>query len=168
MSEPPAAPTTRDPSSRATRPQHAGEAGPAPVDAPTARAEAPDRFAWRSRIRRNPGALFWYRIGVGIVGGLLMLAAALTGWLPGPGGIPLFLLGLAVWASEFVWAKRLMDWFIGLFAWFGRIDPRTKKVLVGAVILAAIGTWYGVAAVAGLPEWLPDPVADGLHRLPGL
>ncbi|HIW31018.1 MAG TPA: PGPGW domain-containing protein, partial [Candidatus Luteococcus avicola] len=41
----------------------------------------------------------------------MMVAAALTGWLPGPGGIPLFLMGLAVWASEFEWAHRLLSVF---------------------------------------------------------
>lgn len=44
-----------------------------------------------------------------IVGLFFILAAALTGWLPGPGGIPLFLVGIAVLSTEFVWAKRVKD-----------------------------------------------------------
>ncbi len=127
-----------------------------------------DRFRWRAKIRRNPYSLFWYRIGVGVLGALLMIAAALTGWLPGPGGIPLFILGLAVWASEFAWAKRLMDWFKRLVARFRGLDRRTKR-RVGWVSLGGIlATWYAVAAVAGLPDWLPDPVGGFLSNLPGI
>lgn len=53
----------------------------------------------RSRIKR---------IGVDIVGFGLILAAGLTGWLPGPGGIPLLILGLSVLATNHEWAERLL------------------------------------------------------------
>ena len=127
-----------------------------------------DRFRWRARIRRNPHALFWYRLAVGIAGALLMVAALLTGWLPGPGGIPLFLLGLAVWASEFAWAKRPMGWFTGLFNRFARLGRRTQRRIVLAALAGAIVTWYLVAVVAGLPGWMPDPAARFLDHLPGI
>jgi len=44
------------------------------------------------------------------VGTIFLLGAGLTGWLPGPGGIPLFLIGIAILATEFVWAERLQDY----------------------------------------------------------
>jgi len=127
-----------------------------------------DRFRWRARIRANPHALFWYRLAVAVAGLLLMIAAALTGWLPGPGGIPLFLLGLAVWSSEFAWAKRLMGWFSGLFNRFTRLSRRTQRRVLLAGLARAVLTWYLVAIVTGLPGWLPDPVVRFLDRLPGL
>ncbi|HTE57663.1 MAG TPA: hypothetical protein VK694_02880 [Verrucomicrobiae bacterium] len=40
---------------------------------------------------------------------LCMLAALLTGWLPGPGGIPLFLIGLSLLAINHDWAQRYID-----------------------------------------------------------
>jgi hypothetical protein len=40
---------------------------------------------------------------------LCMLAALLTGWLPGPGGIPLFLIGLSLLAINHEWAQRYID-----------------------------------------------------------
>jgi hypothetical protein len=46
------------------------------------------------------------RVGVFVVGWALIILAAAIGWLPGPGGIPLALLGLAVLATEFEWAAR--------------------------------------------------------------
>lgn len=42
-----------------------------------------------------------------VVGLVFIVAAGATGWLPGPGGIPLFLIGVAVLATEFAWADRL-------------------------------------------------------------
>lgn len=38
-----------------------------------------------------------------------MIAALLTGWLPGPGGIPLFILGLSLLAINHEWAQRYID-----------------------------------------------------------
>jgi hypothetical protein len=40
---------------------------------------------------------------------LAMIFAIATGWLPGPGGIPLFILGLSLLAINHTWAKRYID-----------------------------------------------------------
>ena len=40
------------------------------------------------------------------VGILIVLLSGTVGWLPGPGGIPIFLLGIAILSSEFHWAQR--------------------------------------------------------------
>lgn len=40
---------------------------------------------------------------------LCMILALLTGWLPGPGGIPLFIVGLSLLAINHEWAKRYID-----------------------------------------------------------
>lgn len=49
-----------------------------------------------------------------ILGMSLVIAAPFTGVLPGPGGIPIFLLGVAILATEFQWAERLRDYFLDL------------------------------------------------------
>lgn len=72
-----------------------------------------------------------------VVGSILIIAAALTGWLPGPGGIPLFLVGIAVLATEFAWAKRLQDRVINDIKQFGKIY-REHKVIGTIVIIIAI------------------------------
>jgi hypothetical protein len=41
-----------------------------------------------------------------ILGWALMIAAPLIGWLPGPGGLILFPLGLAILLKNSAWAKR--------------------------------------------------------------
>lgn len=38
-----------------------------------------------------------------------MIGALLTGWLPGPGGIPLFIIGLSLLAINHEWAERYID-----------------------------------------------------------
>jgi hypothetical protein len=69
-----------------------------------------------------------------IVGSLFVLAAALTGWLPGPGGIPLFLIGVAILATEFEKAERFRDWMLGYLHGFGRWYRRHR--VIGTTLLA--------------------------------
>lgn len=59
----------------------------------------------------------WFRIPVTIrkplvlvIGMLFVIISPFTGVLPGPGGIPIFLIGVAILSTEFEWAKRLRDW----------------------------------------------------------
>lgn len=43
------------------------------------------------------------------LGVLLIIAAGLFGWIPGPGGVPLFLAGLALLSINHPWAARLLQ-----------------------------------------------------------
>src|SRR5690606_33726080 len=52
---------------------------------------------------------FWKIIVLDILGVALMILALLTGWLPGPGGIPLFIIGLSLLAINHEWAERYID-----------------------------------------------------------
>jgi hypothetical protein len=131
-----------------------------------------DRWAWRAKVKRNPATRRVYRFAVGLVGTLLILAAIATGWLPGPGGIPLALAGLAVLASEFAWAERLLDrvkdalrsasdWTRRQPGWVQRMGA----VLTLALVLAGV---YLYLLALGVPGWLPDGVQAPLQSLPGL
>ncbi len=62
------------------------------------------------------------RIGIDLLGVLLIIGSVLFGWLPGPGGIPMFLAGLRLLAINHKWAQTLFDFiktrglrFIGRF-----------------------------------------------------
>jgi uncharacterized protein (TIGR02611 family) len=129
-----------------------------------------DRWEWRRKIRANPRKHLIYRIGVGIVGGLLLILAPLTGWLPGPGGIPLFIAGLAVLASEFEWAQRVLmrvkEWVKALTHWTGRQPGWLKALGTVALMACVLLAIWGYLAVLGVPGWLPDSWETGLHRLP--
>lgn len=109
-----------------------------------------------------------YRVAVAIAGALLIVLGAVSGPLPGPGGIPLVLLGLAVWASEFAWAHRLMHWFKEQLHVF-RGWSRPRQVLAWVIFFVCIGILgYGYMAIIGVPSWLPQAISDQLHRVPGL
>lgn len=76
--------------------------------------------------KRNFAASWWRNIPAAIrkplvlvAGTLFIIAAGLTGWLPGPGGIPLFLIGIAILATEFVWAEQLRDYLFDILKRFG-------------------------------------------------
>jgi uncharacterized protein (TIGR02611 family) len=129
-----------------------------------------DRWEWRRKIRADPRKHLIYRIAVGIVGGLLLILAPLTGWLPGPGGIPLFIAGLAVLASEFEWAQRVLmrvkGWVQALTHWTGRQPGWLKALGTVALMACVLLAIWGYLAVLGVPGWLPDSWETGLHRLP--
>jgi uncharacterized protein (TIGR02611 family) len=58
-------------------------------------------------VRRLPtGPLIW-KLGVAIIGGAIVILGLGLIPLPGPGWAIVF-LGLAVWATEFLWAQRLL------------------------------------------------------------
>jgi uncharacterized protein (TIGR02611 family) len=129
-----------------------------------------DRWEWRRRIRANPRKHLIYRIVIGVVGGLLIIAAPLTGWLPGPGGIPLFIAGLAVLASEFEWAQRLLlkvkDRVKDLTAWTSRQPGWLKALGTLALFVCVLVVIWLYLAWLGVPGWFPDSWASFLHKLP--
>lgn len=44
-----------------------------------------------------------------ILGFTLIIAAIPISWLPGPGGIPLLIIGLSLLANNHEWAERILD-----------------------------------------------------------
>ena len=127
-----------------------------------------DRWPWRRKIRASPIKHRIYRVVVGFAGLLLIVLGLVTGPIPGPGGIPLILLGLATWASEFAWAHRLMHWFK---AQLRRFQQWTRWQQVGfwVAFVAFCGLCgYSLMVVAGVPPWVPASAEVLLERLPGL
>ena len=60
----------------------------------------------RARIEKRPRLRSVYRIGVGVLGGVIATIGLLLVPLPGPGWLVVF-LGLAILGTEFSWAHRL-------------------------------------------------------------
>lgn len=93
----------------------------------------------KHRWKRVPSSL--RRPLVLIVGFLLILLSLLIGWVPGPGGMIPFLLGIAVLATEFVWAERLRDiilhWLKEAGTYIRKYPKRSVALgLAGATIIA--------------------------------
>lgn len=132
------------------------------------REPAEDRWRWRARIRRSRLQLRIYRSLVGVVGLFFVVLGFVSGPLPGPGGIPLVLLGLAIWSSEFVWARRLMVWFKRQLRRF-RSWSRPQQTLAWVAFFACCGAFgYSYLLILGAPAWVPAQAEAVLVRLPGV
>ena len=127
-----------------------------------------DRWRWRARVRANPIHLRIYRLLVGVVGLFFVVLGFLSGPIPGPGGIPLVLLGLAIWSSEFIWAQRLMVWFKAQLRRF-RSWSRPQQTLAWVAFFACCGAFgYTYLLLLGAPAWMPAQAEAVLVRLPGV
>jgi uncharacterized protein (TIGR02611 family) len=130
--------------------------------------EREDRWHWRRKIRARPRQLRVYRVAVAIAGLLLIVLGLVTGPIPGPGGIPLILLGLATWASEFAWAHRLMHSFKAMLHRF-RSWNRWQQTGCWVAFFALCGLCgYSFMVVMGVPTWVPPSADLLLEQLPGL
>ena len=113
---------------------------------------------WRRRIAARRSVDHSYRVAVGIVGGLVVLAGLATIPLPGPGWLTV-IAGLFVLASEFTWAERLLEFtkrhVRSWTEWVGR-QPVWVRVLISLATAAFV---YGVLVVTlhvfGVPSWVP-------------
>jgi len=73
-----------------------------------------------------------------------MILAILTGWIPGPGGIPLFLAGVGLLAINHEWARRFLRYLkttgLNLAEKFFKDHPILMAIYdILAVILVIIG-----------------------------
>lgn len=131
--------------------------------------------AVRARVRRTPAGRVGWRIGVGVVGGLLLVVGVLA--IPGPGqGWALVFLALAILSTEFRWAHRARTalWvrLVRARKAYAALPPgRRALVVVGLVLLVAVClalAWWVSLLLAGVPGWVPEPAADLLGRVPGV
>lgn len=142
-----------------------------PADRGDAAVAADDDWAWRRRIRANRTSYRVYRLVVGLVGLLIVVGGLALVPLPGPGWVIVF-VGLAVWASEFAWAHRLLHFARErVRAWGEWLKPKALwvKGLVGlgtAVLVGAV--FYLLFLVSGVPGFVPDQAQAWLVQVPGL
>jgi uncharacterized protein (TIGR02611 family) len=130
-----------------------------------------DDWEWRRRLRTKPKINHIYRVGVGIVGGLVVILGILAIPFPGPGWLIVF-AGLGILATEFTWASRVLAYARGkLRAWeqWLRRQPWWMKglVLLATAISVAVVFWV-IFKVGGIPGFMPDFAKDVLHQVPGL
>ncbi len=104
-----------------------------------------DRYLRRTRTTR-----LVYRAIVGVVGTLVIVLGIVLLPLPGPGWLVIF-AGLAILASEFAWAERLLDYardkVLAWTHWVGR-QPWGIRLLIGLATLLVVA-----AAVVGTCRW---------------
>jgi uncharacterized protein (TIGR02611 family) len=126
---------------------------------------------WRDTLRDRPAADLGYRVVVGVVGLAVLTAGLIAIPYPGPGWAIVF-VGLALLATEFEWARRLlthtrkrydraMDWFKAQ----GWGIQALGFVLTAAVVMGTLWLLGGVSWAASLADverpWLNSPVGIG-------
>jgi uncharacterized protein (TIGR02611 family) len=139
------------------------------VDSGDADVKPGRRARLREGIRSNTSLNLAYKIAVGVVGALVLIAGLAMVPYPGPGWLVVF-AGLGILSTEFEWAHKLLHWVKARYdifeAWFKR-QPIWVKALAGvfATAVTFLSLWLlGALAMAGgwigidWP-WLKSPFA---------
>ena len=142
-----------------------------PADARNARDDAGNGgdeddwdWAWRRRIRSRRKVHLAYRIVVGIIGGTVTALGLVLIPAPGPGWLVVF-LGLAILASEFEWANRLLGYArhqVGRWTDWATSQSLPVRILLGIATFAVlVGLMWVTLRLTGVPgfvpgSWVPD------------
>lgn len=125
----------------------------------------------RARVRSTPVGRQVYRVVVGLVGTAVTVLGLVLIPFPGPGWLIVF-AGLAILASEFAWAQRLLDHarrqVSAWTAWLGRQNLAVRALVLLGIVLLVVAVFWGLFALSGVPTWLPDVVENQVARAPGL
>jgi uncharacterized protein (TIGR02611 family) len=120
------------------------------------------RHRVRRRIRRNRTLDATWRVGVFVVGAVFVLAGLIMFVTPGPGWMAI-ILGLAILATEFAWAQRILHWSRerARAASAKALDPKVRRrnllIASAVIVLVAAGGWWWVASF-GWPPVLIDTI----------
>ncbi|MFJ3697977.1 TIGR02611 family protein [Streptomyces sp. NPDC090052] len=105
-------------------------------------------------VRKSRALRLSWQVGVFLVGLAVVAAGVVMLPLPGPGWLVIF-GGMAVWATEFVWAQLVLRWTRRKVAGAARkaLDPRVRRrnlilltagLVIVAVLLAIYVRQFGV------------------------
>ncbi|MEU2660708.1 TIGR02611 family protein [Streptomyces sp. NPDC007325] len=99
-------------------------------------------------IKSRRGLHLSWQVGVFIVGLAVIVAGILMLVFPGPGWLVIF-AGMAIWATEFVWAQIVLRWTKRKVTEAAQraLDPKVRRrnitlTVIGVVIIAALCGWY--------------------------
>lgn len=89
-----------------------------------------------------------WQVGIFVVGLAVVVAGIIMLPLPGPGWVVIF-GGMAIWATEFVWAQLVLRWTKRKVTEAAQraLDPRVRRrnivlTSIGLVIIAAVVGFY--------------------------
>jgi uncharacterized protein (TIGR02611 family) len=117
-----------------------------------------ERLGFRAFFAKHPALDLTYRIVVGLLGGAIVVLGFILIPLPGPGWLIVF-AGLALLATEFVWAERLLrygrrrlhEWT----QWVTRQSLLVRGLIGLGGLLCVAGAIWAYDVVVGLPSWVP-------------
>lgn len=117
-----------------------------------------------SKIRASPTGRLILKIGIAVLGAVVIAAGIILIPLPGPGWA-IVILGLAVWAIEFAWAGKLLEYtkrqVLSWTHWVGR-RPWPVRTLIGvaglafvsAIVWGSVRLSFGVDLITEGRDWL--------------
>lgn len=119
-------------------------------------------FAWyreqRRAARANATLNVTWRVMVGISGAVVVLAGVAMLALPGPGWGTI-ILGLAILATEFAWARRLRATTVrkvkAATAGSSRMSRRQKAFVAVGLVVFVVVLAIGYYVIFGVPGWWP-------------
>ena len=106
--------------------------------------EDPAQMGVLDKIRATPTGRLAIKIGIGVLGGLVIALGIILIPFPGPGWA-IVILGLAIWALEFAWARHLLEFtkrnVKAWTSWIGRQSLLCKES--GAPVPTGWARWSG-------------------------
>lgn len=116
---------------------------------------APSGF--RARLARRPVLLQAWRVLVAVVGLVVLALGIVAIPYPGPGWLIVF-TGLAILASEFAWAQRILRFARGKYdawtAWLRRQSLPVRALVLSATGLVVVTTLWVVGAFGVVVSWV--------------
>ena len=117
-----------------------------------------------NKIRANPTSRLALRIAIGVLGAVIIAVGIILIPFPGPGWA-IVILGLAVWAIEFAWARRLLEFtkrqVQGWTHWVGRRSWPTRALIgvlgllfIAGVVWGSVRLSFGIDLIAEGRNWL--------------
>ena len=116
------------------------------------------------KIRANPTGRMALRIGIGVLGALVVVIGIILIPFPGPGWA-IVILGLAIWALEFTWAKQLLEFtkrhVQSWTHWIARQSLPMRALIgvvgmifVSAIVWASVRLSFGIDLIKVIRDWL--------------
>jgi uncharacterized protein (TIGR02611 family) len=120
--------------------------------------EVAEHLGFRAFFAKHAWLDLTYRIAVGLLGATVVVIGFILIPLPGPGWLIVF-AGLAILATEFVWAERLLNFarakVHGWTQWVTRQSLLVRGLIGLTGLLAIAGAVWAYDVVVGLPSWVP-------------
>lgn len=88
------------------------------------------------------------RIAIDALGYILVIIAVPISWIPGPGGLPVFIAGLGLLSINNVWAQRLRDYLLHNGGKVAKVLFPPNPAIELAYDIIAVLLWIVVALLA--------------------
>jgi uncharacterized protein (TIGR02611 family) len=126
--------------------------------------EQSPRVGALDRIRASPTGRLALKIGIGVLGALVVAIGIVLIPFPGPGWA-IVIVGLAIWALEFTWAKNLLEFtkrhVQSWTRWIARQSVPVRLVIgvvglifVSAIVWASVRISFGINLAAVVWGWV--------------